>query len=179
MTCAPVEAAPLFVLDWWHMLKHGGTSAERTAPSVQARRPVTPPHGATMRSQTLNKHRAWLCLFPSFHCISICFFLSPTPSCCLLLSLLVTTPSLVLFIPPLPFSPNVPTEADLMDDPLLRRLGSPWGPLSLLCRNLRTVWQSKFRRSLASECKHVLGRYQGDLYRRVTGCISHVRSHSG
>lgn len=27
------------------------------------------------------------------------------------------------------FSPNVPTEADLMDDPLLWRLGSPWGPL--------------------------------------------------
>lgn len=27
------------------------------------------------------------------------------------------------------FSPNVPTEADLMDDPLLWRLGSPQGPL--------------------------------------------------
>ena len=26
------------------------------------------------------------------------------------------------------FSPNVPTEPDLMDDPLLWRLGSPWGP---------------------------------------------------
>lgn len=132
-----------------------------------------------MQGPTLNKHGAWLCLLPSFYCISICFFLSPTPSRCLLLSLLVTSLSLVLLIPPLPFSPNVPTKADLMDNPFLWRLGSPWGPLSLLCRNLHTVCRSKFRRPLASECKHVLGRYQGDLYTRVTGCISHVRSHSG
>lgn len=129
MTCAPAEAAPLSALDWWHMLKRGDISTAH-GPQCSCETSCNPSAMEPQwQRQTLNKQQAWLCLFSSFHCISICFFLSPTPhplsasvSPCYFSLPYVVHPSSA-------FSPNVPTEADLMDDPLLWRLGSPWGPL--------------------------------------------------
>lgn len=138
MTCAPAEAAPLFALDWWHMLSRRAISRART-PQCPGETPCNPSTTVTQwQRQTLNKQRVWLCLSLSLHCISICFFLSPTPPTVSVSPCYFFLPSVVH--PSSAFSPNVPTEADLMDDPLLWRLGSPWGPLPSsvgIC-----VWQS-------------------------------------
>lgn len=128
MTCAPAEAAASFSLDWWHMLSSRAVSGARQPP-VSKRHPCNPSAAAT-QWQTDPKQTE------SFFLSSLYFnlFLSqpPTPlhSPLCLFSVSPCYFSLPYVVhPSSAFSPNVPTEPDLMDDPLLWRLGSPRGPL--------------------------------------------------
>lgn len=102
MTCAPAEAAPLFALDWWHMLSRRAISRAGT-PQCPGETPCNPSTTVSQwQRQTLNKQRVWLCLSLSLFIVfqSVSFSVPPLP---LFLSLPVTSSSPVLFIPPLPF----------------------------------------------------------------------------